>query len=143
MRSECQRFGCVAMTIPVEDKMLLIGCLSGIELSKKLLAKHPEEGETRCYTRAFTMWHNRGKYQKQATDYLAAKSIEDRASAQIKAVEDRTVLVPTTIRNKCEKAPSAFDDAAIFVKIHNDMRELIEIQKETLDLFRKLQGEKK
>ena len=110
------------MTIPMSDKEILAKSASSSNLYEKLTAIHPEMSGSQVYGRTNTLWSRRNVYIKEFREY------ENKLK-----VANHTVMIPATIKNKCtESKGSAFDDEAIFVKIHNDLRELIEVQKEML-----------
>ena len=132
------------MVVPMKEKILVLESKSVSDLAAKLSAMYPGNDINETITRAYTLWHNHRVYANQARVYLEDKKIADAKAAAAQKVADSTVMIPARVHHKCDPTTtSAFDDTAIFVKIHNDLRELIEIQKETLDLFKKLQGEKK
>ena len=108
--------------IPIEQKKLLIGAKTHEEFLQRMITKFPSENFNP--SKIYNMWYNRERHIKEVESHVKAL---------------HTVMVPREIKTRAGGAQSpSMPDDELFVKIHNDMRELIEVQKEMLSLFKKL-----
>lgn len=124
------------MSIPLEHKRLLCGCKSRKELMVRLQTFVGNNAPPyNVYNKAINIWNNREEYLKEV------ESVD-----QKKAEELHKVMVPMSIKTKphaCKNNGDSLPDVGeSLVKIHHLLAEQIQIQKESLELFKKLSEKK-
>ena len=107
------------MTLPIEQKQLLLGCQSLNEFKEKyILAFGSKTDPMVLPNRIKSLWHNREIHMKEVAEYKAAM---DKAN--------HTVMIPAYVRSKAT-ARSLDNDDAMQAKIFNQLLYIGELIKE-------------
>ena len=119
------------MTVPLEDKELLIGCASYPEFAEKLSKKY--EGKIpsyKIYNRSKNLW---GKRQQHIAEVREAQKA------------NHTIMIPAQIKNKSNEPMRGdpFPDVGeTLIKILHEMKVQTQLISEQNAMFQKLAGAK-